>query len=127
MLSFFPVGKWRQRLRWALWVAFGLVILIAIGAGLVWYSLERAAAEGKKELAAVIAETDVLDPRWRWEQIEEDQPAIPDAENSMRVISQVADSLQGWDPSTVTTPAGEYQEYVLDEYPANHVLDEQRF
>jgi hypothetical protein len=117
------VGKWRRRLRWAVWVALGLLILIAIGVGLAWYSLERTAAEGKKELAAVIAETDALDPRWRWEEIQEDLPSIPDAENSMRMIGQVADSLQGNDPLPLISPDGEH---VLDDYPPNRQLDQER-
>src|SRR6266568_4360198 len=72
MPSLSKPGKWRRRLRWASWTALSLLILIGVGAGLLWYSLERTATEGKKLLAEAIAETDALDPRWRWEQIQED-------------------------------------------------------
>src|SRR5713226_3595555 len=123
MPSLSKAGKWRRRLRWALWAALGFVVLIAIGAGLLWYSQERTAAEGKKLLAEAIAETDALDPRWRWEQIQEDLPPIPDNENSMRVITQVADSLQGNDPLPLIFPDGEH---VLDDYPSNRQLDQER-
>jgi hypothetical protein len=41
-----------------------------------WWNLQRTAVEGKKELAAAIAETDKLDPRWHWEQIDADRPSM---------------------------------------------------
>jgi len=122
MPSLSKVGKWRRRLQLVLWVALGFMILIAVGAGLTWYSLERTAAEGKKELAAAIAETDALDPRWRWEEIQEDLPPIPDSENSMRVISQLADSLKDWNPAELLLSDGNE---VLEDWAANRQLDEE--
>ncbi len=126
MSSLSKVGKWRRRLRWAVWVTLGFLILIAIGAGLTWYSLERTAAEGKKELAAVIAETDALDPRWRWEEIQEDLPPISDAENSMRIINQAVDLLKGWNVSSFVLGNGNALHEDLEEWPPNRQLDEER-
>jgi hypothetical protein len=115
----------RRWLRWTIRIGLGLGFLVCVGVALVWFYLERIAAEGKKQLAAAIAETDALDPRWRWEEIQEDLQPIPDSENSMRVIRQVADSLQGWDATLTIENAG-YDEYVLEAYPANRMLDDQR-
>ncbi len=122
MPSFSKVGKWRRRLRWVSWTALSLLILIGTGAGLLWYSLERTAAEGKKLLAEAIAETDGLDPRWRWEQIEEDLAPIPNAENSMRVIDQMVNSLES--RSAPEFP-DEGQE-ILEDWPENRQLDEEK-
>jgi hypothetical protein len=98
------------------------VILIGIGAGLTWYSLEQIAAEGKKELAAAIAETDALDPRWRWEQIQEDLTPILDAENSMLVISQLVNQLGDPNPTELVLSDGQA---ILEDWPANRQLDEE--
>jgi hypothetical protein len=108
-------------------VRIGVVLLISFGIGPWewWSKLGRTAAVGKKELAAAIAETDQLDPRWHWEEIEADRPAVPDAENSMRVIQELADSLNGWDATTLRLPDGE--DFWSDEpAPANRQLDEER-
>ena len=126
MASKSAFGTRRRWLRWIIRIAVVVGIIISITAGLIWFHRDRIAAEGRKKLAATIAETDALDPRWRWEEIQEDLPAIPDNQNSIRIVSQVADSLQGWDPYTLTIPIGEYQEDVLNGYPANRVLDDQR-
>src|SRR2546421_12173139 len=91
----------RRWLRWTIRIGLGLGFLVCVGIALVWFYLERTAAEGKKQLATAIAETDALDPRWRWEEIQEDLPQIPDAENSMRVIHQAMDLLKGWNASSL--------------------------
>jgi hypothetical protein len=101
----------------------GLSILALIGLGLVWFKFERIAAEGKKQLAAAIAETDALDPRWRWEEIQEGLPTIPDDENSMLIIGQLAGSRGKWQPSEFSLPEGED---VTEAWPANRHLDEER-
>src|SRR5262249_13871835 len=105
-------GTLRRWVRWTIRIALVFGMLICIAASLIWFYLERTAAEGRKKLAAAIVETDALDPRWRWEEIQEDRPNVPDTENSMRIIGQVADSLDGWDPYKLTIANGEYEEYV---------------
>jgi hypothetical protein len=113
-----------RRRRWVRRIVLGLLVLLGLG-GWGWWNLQRTAVEGKKELAAAIAETDKLDPRWHWEQIDADRPSMADAENSMRVIRELADSLGGWDPATLKLPDGE--EFWSDEpAPANRQLDEDR-
>jgi hypothetical protein len=93
---------------------------------LVWFYLERTAAEGKKQLAAAIAETDALDPRWRWEEIQEDLPSIPDGENSMRLIRQATDSLKGWNAGSLASLSEDDFWEDLEEWPENHKLDEKQ-
>ena len=89
----------QRRFRRFMWVAIGLLILISIGVGLFWFYLERTAADGRRKLAAAIAETDALDARWRWEEMQEDFAPIPDNENSMRLINKLAESLEDLIPT----------------------------
>jgi hypothetical protein len=66
------------------------VVLIALPLLLLWWwSLQSAARHGQDQLAILLAETEASDPRWRWEQIEEDRPAIPDDQNSWVVIERI--------------------------------------
>jgi hypothetical protein len=119
-------GTWRRWLRWTIRIALVFGILICIAAALIWFYLERTAAEGRKKLAAAIAETDALDPRWRWEEIQEDLPPIPDAENSMRLIHQATDLLKGWNASSLLLESGNGLLDDMEEWPANRQLDEER-
>jgi hypothetical protein len=112
--------------RWSIRIVLVLAILICVAAGLLWFYFDRTAAEGRKKLAEAIAETDALDPRWKWEQIQEDLPAIPDSENSMRVISHVINLLDEWNPSLLVSDSGNNVLDDLEDWPANRQLDEQR-
>jgi hypothetical protein len=98
--------------------------MVGLGAAAVkmWAGRQRAAAAGREELAAAIAETDQLDPRWRWEQIEEDRPVVPDAENSIRVLRQLR-GVTDWPRPDRRSPA---VREVLEDWPANRRLDGER-
>jgi hypothetical protein len=123
MIAQTSTGSFRRWVRRLIWLALGLAILACIAIGLVWLHLENIVAEGKKQLAVAITEASAVDPRWRWEEIQEDLQPIPDEENSLHVMSQVADSLQGWNPALLALPEGGY---VLEDWPPNRKLDEQR-
>jgi hypothetical protein len=116
--------KPRRWLRWLVRVALGLLVLLALAVVSVWVRLAREASQGRKELAAVIAEIDEKDPRWRWEEIEEDRQPIPDAENSMLVVKKVRDSFGAWKPTELKLPDG--QPVYRADHPSNRRLDEQR-
>lgn len=116
------MSRSRER-SWFVRMLLAVGVLIALTVVGAWVYLGGTAAEGRKELAAVIAETNKLDPRWRWSHIEEDRPAVPDAENSVRVIRELADSLGDWEPGSLRLPDG--QELVQDG-PANRRLDDER-
>src|SRR4051794_13470407 len=87
-----PVSRW----RWVRRILFGtLALLISTAIGrLAWWHYTY--AQGQKELAAALAETEASDPRWRWEQIEEDRLKVPDAENSIFVLKKFEESSKDW-------------------------------
>src|SRR5262245_30827069 len=76
-----PPGWW----RWPRRVLLGLLLLLCSLTAFAWSVLKREEQRGQRQLAAVLRETDEKDPRWRWQQIQEDLEPIPDDENSMRV------------------------------------------
>jgi hypothetical protein len=112
--------RWR---RWLLAIALGLFGLVVSGCASVWWRLVWEQSQGREELAAVIAETDEKDPRWRWEAIEEDRAPISDAENSMLVMKKLTDSFGKWQPTELKLPDG--QPVYNSDYPSNRRLDEQ--
>jgi hypothetical protein len=88
-----PLGLWLRRVLLGLLVTVGLALLGW------WWRMETLARQGREDLAAALAETHALDPRWRWEHIEEDRPALPDQRNSVAVILQVAQLCQKGEPA----------------------------
>jgi hypothetical protein len=66
---------------------FVAVVLVLLG---WWWRAQTLARQADEELAVAVAETDALDPRWRWEHIEEDRQPLPDKRNSVDVILQIA-------------------------------------
>jgi hypothetical protein len=72
-----------------------VAVLVTLGAFLVvrWRSIEERTRQGQADLDAAIAETDVLDPRWRWEQMDEDRLAIAADHNSARVVTGLQDRV----------------------------------
>ncbi len=64
----------------------GLSLLIVVGFPTAYYFYSSWSLH--RDIERAIAETDTLDPRWRWEDIEADRKAIPDAENSaIQIVS----------------------------------------
>lgn len=118
--------------RWCLRVLIGLLLLVGGFVFSRWLWWEYTRAQGEKELATAIAETEASDPRWRWEQIEEDRPKIPDEENSILVLKQFDESLplnkpnqpgKKWDPGAQKMANGES---LIPEVLDNHWLDDDR-
>jgi hypothetical protein len=107
-MSSLPSPKKKRRRLWR-WLGRAALIVLGLcvaGAAALWLWLEWEARQGRAQLAAVLAETDESDPRWRWEQIEEDFAAIPDAENSALVIKRLAASLGRKEPGRPKQPGG---------------------
>src|SRR5262245_33231925 len=86
----------RRRRRWIVRALIGIVLFLGVWTCAAWVNNKRITAKGRELLAEAIVETDELDPRWRWDEIEADLRQIPDAENSMRVIRQAGDALVKW-------------------------------
>ena len=110
-------GRWR---RWLGRTALGLLGLLVAGLVSTWLRLIWEASQGRKELAAVIAETDESDPRWRWDDIEADRQPVPDAENSMLVIRKVEAGLGKWAPTELKLLDG--RPIIGNDHPANRRL-----
>jgi hypothetical protein len=120
----------RRRWWWRILIGlFTLLVTTVIGRWVWW---ERTRAQGEEELAAAIAETEAVDPRWRWEQIEEDRPKVPDEENSILVLKRFDESMSAmdadqpgrrWDPVDLKLPNGEK---LLPDLIDNHFLDDDR-
>src|ERR1043166_1387734 len=74
-----PRKRWRKR-----WIALGL-LLVAIGVSSAVFTHLYTA--GERDVAAALAETDALDPSWRWDDILARRAVVADADNaSLQVI-----------------------------------------
>jgi hypothetical protein len=96
-----PPRSPRRLWRWLGRVALLLLLIGVLWAGYLWWSLSAIATSGQRELAEILAELDATDPRWHWEDIEADRAAVPDDQNSLRVIAGFAKQQEGdWSPSS---------------------------
>jgi hypothetical protein len=111
--------------RVSLWkrVLLTLGLLLAASLGILLLVGMRTSSAGCFGLAEVIAETDRLDPRWRWEQIDEDRPMIPNVGNSVMRTRMVEQASAGWGRNDLQTADGKD---LFEEWPANHRLDAER-
>jgi hypothetical protein len=92
-----PVAPLRPRRRWLRRLFVTLLILIGLPTAFYFYSSWSL----QREIARAIAETDALDPRWRFEDMEADREPVPDAENSALHIINVSRLLgRGKTPSS---------------------------
>ncbi len=104
----------RRRRRWPI-VLVCLLALLAVPAAFYLYQSWATASE----LAAAIAEAEQHDPRWRFEQIVEDMPAVADADNPALVCARV---------DALTRPAGGFDVgqknyHLFDELPPERQLN----
>ncbi|MFO0843017.1 MAG: hypothetical protein U0797_11580 [Gemmataceae bacterium] len=111
----------RRRWRWARRGLVSLAVLFVVWGVATWWDRARTEAQGREELARVIAELDATDPRWRWEAIETDRPPVADAENSMGRIREASAAMVKWTPLEVMLPNGD--DVLLEERPTNRRLD----
>lgn len=81
------VTETRQRRRSIPWLVVGLGLL-GVMISVVLLPLMSVVFRGKAALARAIAETDALDPAWRWEDMVAQLPDIPPAENGWFVLEE---------------------------------------
>jgi hypothetical protein len=113
--------RWMRRRRW--WQRIILSLLISFVVFVIgrWIAWEYTYAQGEKELADAIVETEKVDPRWRWEQIEADREQVPDEENSNLVVMKIDALRNKWNPGFQRMPNGEKR---IPEVVDNHRLDD---
>jgi hypothetical protein len=115
-----PMTAPPRKRRWLRRVLVILLIFVGLPAGYYFY----AAWSLNAEIARAIAETDLLDPRWRFEDMEADRKVLSDEENSyvqiVKVIGLLGRGGRG-------TPGGNmrYPE-VFGELPATAELNVQQ-
>jgi hypothetical protein len=115
--------------RWVRRFAALFALYICAQALYFWWKYESTAAAGKAQLEAAIAETDALDPNWRWEALSSQWPEIRDAENSIHIVRKAVAALpsSGREKLNVTAmrlPNGEA--VIPDSYSPNRRLDDER-
>lgn len=84
-----------RRLRLSSRIAIAVIALLLIGVGWVYYDRHATHRAGEKHLEAVVAKLGAIDPRWRLENIEADQPNIPDEENAALLIPKFHAAMRG--------------------------------
>lgn len=107
---------WKRILIWFVGLLF-VVALVVLVAG------ARTAHTGRSTLADVMAETDQLDPRWRWEDVDADRPLMANVGNSVMRIHAVVQAKGRWDNNELLTVD---RKDLLGETPINHRLDAER-
>lgn len=80
-----PSSPVPPRRRWLRRLLVALLILVGLPTGYYFYANWSL----QSDIAQAIAETDALDPRWRYEDMEADSKTYPDAENSALHILKV--------------------------------------
>jgi hypothetical protein len=90
-----PPSRRSTFLRWVWRLALGVLVAVGLAALGWWWQLERQAVEGRADLDAAHAETEALDPRWRWEQILEDRQPLPAEQDSAAIILRMQQLLAG--------------------------------
>ena len=88
----------RAARKWTVWRVLRWVVCIYLMAQAVWLAIlyidrQMTFARNGKMLIEVINETDRLDPRWRWEEMQADCPAIPPEQNSAIVLARIREFL----------------------------------
>jgi hypothetical protein len=95
--------------------AVSILILLAAGA--------RTSYLGHSSLMDALAETDRLDPRWRWEDLDANRPLMPNVGNSIVLSRAVHQAEAKWDKDDMQSADGKD---VLEEVIPNVRLDAER-
>ena len=85
------------QIRWVRRVVVGTSAVLLLG--IVWLAVDREVerSNGHRELASAIAEADLSDPDWRWEDLNKARKKPPEGKNSADVIDRVrAASPKTW-------------------------------
>jgi hypothetical protein len=99
-----------------------LFLLIVIGSPIAYYFYSSWSLQ--RDIERAIAETDALDPRWRWEDIEADRKEIAAAENSAGLVVTV-NALIGRGRRAASGDPAEYQKVFGNLPPAAELNPQQ--
>ena len=85
------------RVRWVRRVVVGTTAVVLLGLLYMLGDRQLNRAAGNRELAEVVAEADLSDPDWRWDDLNKARKKPPEGKNSAEVIDRVrAASPKAW-------------------------------
>src|SRR5205809_8080287 len=109
------------RSRWRKRIFFGLCALPLLGLAGVFLDRYISRRSGELHLATIVAHVEETDPRWRLEEIEADQPKIPDKENAALLVPKFKAALAGGKIDLKRSDGT----YVYMDGPPNRVLNDE--
>lgn len=109
--------------RWKRRVLLALVIFVVGVTVALWVTTQWMGAEGRSQLDRAIAAIEADDPRWRWEELLEDRPNPPRAENVYPLLESVGKLLVPWDLQDLEISP---RRGLLDDLPTQALLDPER-
>ena len=75
--------------RWVKRTLLGLGLLLFIAAAVFLIRREIIFAQSEDELREAIAETERIDPHWRWDDLQANREPVPDEQNAVYQIAEV--------------------------------------
>lgn len=83
-----------RRKRGLGWV-IGIAVVLALAVGGYFLGRIQSDAVNSEMLQATLAETDQADPGWRWEQLYDGRPLVPEHENGAKIAAQLTNIQTG--------------------------------
>src|SRR5947209_11609836 len=92
-------GPAMPRRRWLKRTLFSALVLVILPAVAFLGVREYYFSANERELAEAVAETDGLDPAWRWDDLQAARAPLPERDNALSQLREVSRLLGGRVPS----------------------------